>query len=324
MDNIFNETKEFAKQYTPKKGDEIILWQGSDNVGLTILREYPKDIPFKPAKTKNGQIDSVCMIKIGSPLRKINTDSNHLKLFVMVSKASKYLLNNHFDYDFNNQDSPTRDSIEESKRSKQPIDLDDFNGYVFDRENNKIFFIENGIKEVTLNDVVEKIYKLHIKTVKLAGAWFRFKVSIKDKIANPIEGINKSILWFIDFLFGKTVQEEKNNLKVGLFEKYKHSDLYTLSDEKIDIFNTGLKIPKKTGLLTAFSIVVITILLTYSLPAYPKLWIEIKEQSQIVQVSFLLVVLWVIDYLIPHLFLSVINMLIMFRIKVWDWKIKIK
>jgi hypothetical protein len=186
MNNYTPETEEFAKNYTKKNGEEIILWQGNDNIGFTILRNYPDNIAFKPVKSKNGKVDSVCMIKIGSPLRKVTTESEDLKLFVMVSKASKYLLSNHFNYDFNDPESPTRDSLEESKRSKQPIDLEDFDGYIYDRKNNKIFNVEGERKEVSIDDVVEKIYKLHLKTIKFTGIWFRLKFNIKNNSSNPV------------------------------------------------------------------------------------------------------------------------------------------
>ena len=145
----------------------------------------------------------------------------------------------------------------------------------------------------------------------------------KDVIVNPVEPIKKSLIWFLDFFLGKTIQSDsKADFGVGMFKPYKHSSLYTLADEQIDLFSTGVKIPKKSAVVVATLISLMTLLFLYLYS--PEWWAELKTQSEIVQASFLLFLIFIIDYIIPHILLIAINLLIRFRIIMWEWKIKIK
>jgi hypothetical protein len=128
----------------------------------------------------------------------------------------------------------------------------------------------------------------------------------------------------LNFLWAKTIQDEKrDDFGVGLYKPYKHSSLYSLSNEQINLFNSGIIIPKKSAILTSFVIVITTICLTYFLTDYPEWWTELKTQSEIIQIPFLLFFVWIVDYIIPHTILSIINILIKFRKVVWEWRIKI-
>ncbi|HEY4832051.1 MAG TPA: hypothetical protein VIH61_05765 [Waddliaceae bacterium] len=323
MSNPSAETEEFVKNFKKDEEDEIILWSGDGGgVGFTILRNYPKDIPFVPAKNKDGDVDSVCMIKIGFLVRPGAPENEEVKLFVTTSKVSRYLLNNHWNYDFNDDKSPTKDSLEESKKSKQPIDLEDLVDYIYNKNTRKIFNVEKEKKEVSLNYIVDKVFKLHLKTVSPAGLWFRTKIFSKNIISNLVEPIKISLLWFLDFFLGKTIQSDgKTNFGIGLIKPYKHNSLYSLADEQVDLFKTGIVINKKSAIVVASLVFLMTLISIYCYS--PLWWSELKTQIQIVQFSFLLVLVFTVDYIIPHTILVIINLLIKFRSKMWNWKVRI-
>ena len=116
--NISQETLDFVKLFEPSLKEQIIPWSGDDAVGLSVLRNYPKDSKFRPAKNKKGEDDSVVLVKIGYLKDKQGGDVK--KLFVTASKASRFLLKGNLDFIFNkdNEESPTEASLDESKKSK--------------------------------------------------------------------------------------------------------------------------------------------------------------------------------------------------------------
>ena len=311
------EKEEFNKLFNKKQDDEIIIWS-DDNVGFTVIRKYPDNLSFIPAKNKNGVVDTVCMIKVGFADKE---ESNEKRLFGSVSKVSKYLLSNHWNYDFNDPEAPTKDSLEESKRSLQPIDLD-ITDFLYKKDKKKIIDKNKNNEEISLNELIEKIYKLHLKTIKITGSWFRLKVKVKNQATEPVEDIKKFLIMFLYNVFGKTLQSEnKTSFEEGLFKPYSHKRLYSLADEQVDLFHTGIKISKKPAYLSAITIFIIMLISTYWI--YLLWWKELKEQNQVVQISFAMVLILIIDYIIPHFILCVINLLIRFRIRMWKWKITI-
>ena len=134
MSNISQATEEFAKDFKKEPNDEVVLWSGDNGVGFTVLRKYPDNIPFIPARNKDGEVDSVCMIKLGFPIRQETINEKEVALFISISKQSRYLLNGHWNYDFDDEEAPTKDSLEESKKSRQPVDLEDLTGHIYNKE----------------------------------------------------------------------------------------------------------------------------------------------------------------------------------------------
>lgn len=76
--------------------------------------------------------------------------------------VSLYLLDgNHFDYNFDDPDSPTKESLEISKKSISPAELESYDDYFYDL--NKRCFIEKG-KKIEARKMLDDIFALHIKT----------------------------------------------------------------------------------------------------------------------------------------------------------------
>lgn len=302
--------------------DEVIPWDEGSSVGFSVLRNYPPKGKFIPAKTENGKDDSVALIRVGYYPNGNETVPN----IVIASKGSRYLLGDvgKFDYNFDDKDSPTKESLQQSKDSRQPVELEDNTRFEFDPKI-KTFFDKEDNKVVSLNYVVDSIYTTHLKTVKtFSGAAFRIKLSLRERIIKIITLLIRSLKSINFKLLGKTIKEEKD-FALGWFKKYPHKNLGTLRPEEIEINGYFLYI-SKNAFFTATAIILGTFIV-HDLVGFELLFVEfLKENAgnQVFFVAFSVMTLWLFDYLLPHLILALINLLITSRLKISTQKINIK
>ncbi len=116
---------------------EVIHWRDDDAIGFTILLSYPHDKSFIPVKNRDGSDDSVVMVKIGYLIRDIR-EKGDTRLLVSVNKSSRYLLKDHFRYNFEDAESPSKSAVEASERSRQPIDLEEYEKFIYNINSKKI------------------------------------------------------------------------------------------------------------------------------------------------------------------------------------------
>ena len=226
------------------------------------------------------------------------------------------------DYNFQDKDSPSLVSLNAIKASKQPIDLEDLTSYIFDVSNNK-FYKDKKENEIKPQRIIKEIYNLHLKTIKFKGSFFRAKVNLRDKSIKVIGGINKFLEKINQILFGKELQENEN-FAIGIFKPYNHKDLVTYKPERVNFLGIDFKVSNKALLL--FSIVMVVCVYVDSLYGGLGFIKSIKENAsnEVFLIAFAILSLWIIDYLLPHFILIIINMLIRFRRRLVDLRIKIK
>lgn len=88
-------SEELTKLFKPEENDEVISFNSDAAIGFSVKRPYPKDdILFKPAVSQNGQDDSVVLVRVS--FRPDQIENGKVKIYADVSKASQYLLNEHF------------------------------------------------------------------------------------------------------------------------------------------------------------------------------------------------------------------------------------
>jgi hypothetical protein len=87
--------------------------------GFTIKRKYPSNIKYTPPVTKTNEFDVVSIIRVVyvNPLEnKEKIDSHKVPIFLLISSFSKYL-SKHMDYNFDDDECPTEESIRNSERT---------------------------------------------------------------------------------------------------------------------------------------------------------------------------------------------------------------
>ena len=298
--------------YQKTENEEVIKWSGKDN-GFSVLRDYPLDKGFIPVKNKEGEYDTKALIKVGYSID--NPSEKKYRVFASVSKYSKYL-SDHFRYDFGDEsNSPSKEEILASENSKQPVELEDNGRYELDLSTNTIFDKELK-RNVTVNEIVNTIYNLHISTISgYKSIIFKSKIGLRNKITeNIIPYFVTKLEWVNKNLFGKDIVKSKENWLSGIFSVYPYSSLQTLYPQNIPFFEDkiGLKTSKQGILWIALAI----LFLTYSGC--------LKDFLTITEISLTIVLNVIFDTVLPYTVLFVINRLIVVKVWFYSFKIKIK
>lgn len=302
--------EQFAKLFNPNEGDEVIPWtEDGLYAGFSVLRPYKSGLGFIPAMTKLGLQDTKSLIKIG--LRIPENTTNKSQLFISVSKHSKYK-SSHFGIDFDNPDAPTKESLNESEKSKQPIDLEEREGFFASLEPIS-FYDEKNKKEVTLNDLIDYMYHLHLRTIS-GGKSVIFKAKLGsrafvcDRVIPAIISLTRKLL----VVFGKEIIDDEKDFAVGLFKpfafkkhintKYPYSLPFFSSDVRVSLINI--------------------LWISLSLLAF---WFYDpvgKSIGELFTVALAVVFVAIFEFFIPYIIVLIINALIMSRIKLESRRIK--
>jgi hypothetical protein len=304
--------------------DERIAWNSEQSVtGFSIVRDYPIGCRFVSAVTHNGNTDSKVLIKIGFSHIDIDQDKK-VTLFVSASKASKYLLDNHFRYNFEDENSPTEESLKKSDKSSQPVNLTENKRFVFNLVNQTIYD-KNKKENISLKNIVNYIYKLHSDTANLKGTLLlKSKMKSRDVLAFLTTG-TLVLLWDGLSQIGKKIEkntpgglplDRDNFYLISTQSKYTRKDLVSIpDDQKISLSGSDYKISIKATVLLA-SIVVLLFLYNYYLPSSFKslfpLFLKYKN-NQLFLGSFLILCYFMLDTIIPSVIIYILNKLIIFN-----------
>ncbi len=314
-------SREFVNLFKPSVKEEIIVWNGDEAVGISILKDYPDEGKFIPARNGKGQKDSVALIKIGYLVAEENVN---VLLHVSIHKASRFLLKGNWDFvlDQYNLESPTRISLEQSKSSKQPIDLEDNSRYQLDLKSKKILDLDKN-KFVSPKNIITEIYQTHLKTLTHLAIFFRLKMMFQFKVVNLIPRIIEIFKAMNLFLFGKTIRKT-DDLSLGIFKPYPMNYLIALSDERINILGSDFAIAKHTT--RTFVVVVLIVFLIHYFTGYDFLsFVELSNranQNVLFSTTFIGVLVLVFDSIFPYILFFLINILIIFNL--WFMKQRFK
>lgn len=312
--------EEFKQKFKLKDDDEVTLWSETEAIGFTISRRYPNNSKFIPAKTKNGEDDSIVAIWAGYYPSKIK--NNRADLYFRVGKASRYLFKNHWDYNFSDESSPTQDSLELSKKSSQPIELEE-RGFEYDILSGKFLDKEKG-SEIQPGEIIDNLYNLHVQTTgtSFRGVILRAKHGSAEKTFGVLTGIIKFLINSNRQLLDKEIKKDKGHL-YGFDGPYRHADLITLGTEKFSIPGTDLKLTKNAFILTSF-IIFISFTVSYFYEELRAIkFLSDNSGNIFFDGSFAVVVYFLIDIVIPHIVLSITNLLIRLRWKLMNIKFRI-
>lgn len=319
--NISPRTQQLAKLFSSVKNAKITPWENSDKaVGLSVLKDYPDKGKFIPVRNKKGEKDSVAMVRVYYYKSDFNDQTtNIVPLFVSIHKANRYLFDHPF-WNFNDDNSPTEESLEESKKSLQPIDLEELSRYEFHFDDDKIYDLKKK-KNISPTEIVDEIYKEHLNTLK--NSPFRVKMWAQKKAVEIIDPINSFLIKTNYYLFGKKIKKG-NDLGVGIYKPYSFKDLddLTLTSERSKILGSDFPISYQTA---GTFVVIFSVLYLVSYYFHKDFGIVALINST--TNSFFLAVLTatmllIVDRVFPYAILLIINLLIRFRLYLMFLKIR--
>lgn len=300
-----------------------------DSAELTFLaqREYPKNIRYSPPITKQGDPDTVAHFQVIYNETNADKAKNKKPITIIVSNLSKYLYkvkgNKRHQYNYNDEDCPTRESLQKSKASIRPIELESEGEYFY---NEKIFRIEDKSgNQINGEKLLDTLFNKHIKnTYLIRGLPIRFKLSLKwklvwlcDKIINFLKHILRNAF---------DIELVSKEFSAGILMKYKREDLKRKKaemlippkvnqKERINLF--GYPTSKHVVITFCFFVII----------AYLK---GLKEYIKLIGSNILLVIsvtilsLWVLENIISEiLLLHLINWLIGVKFKLVFWNFQV-
>jgi hypothetical protein len=143
--------------------EDLILFKGK-NVGFSVKRPYPADLPYKPPVTKTGNPDTVALIRVAynpdqDPTEKI--DKKKVPIWIDINKHSKYRFH-HFRYNHDDENCPTAESLAVSQKTPAPVDLESFGEYFLDHEKNSI--VNKTGNSLHGHEILDQIFHDHCRT----------------------------------------------------------------------------------------------------------------------------------------------------------------
>lgn len=288
-----------------------------DKYGFSVKRPYPKKIAFKSPTTKNGDPDTVALIRLlykHPDFSDASPDQNRVPIILDIGAHSKYLFG-HFDYDFADNNCPTEESIRQSKATPKPITLD-FTGDFFYDHSTKTFVTAKGAP-LTGEEILEQVFQKHCDTIHRVKA-FKLKSKLFSKnVLFKLCGLTIEALKFLlKLITGRILEPDEYGR--GIFQKYKIEDIKLVKTESFPI--SGYKASK--NVMISFSLFVLGMYtISYFFGFKSPYWEKITTNPLLgVCASFIL--LWVIDHALTRLTFHIINLLISTKYKLITMRFK--
>jgi hypothetical protein len=281
-------------------------------IGFSVKVNYPKQIKYFPLRTKNGGIDEVCLIHlIFKKDGKFSYFGN--PLIVKCHKISKYLSKEgHLDFNFDDEDCPTRESIDASRKTAKfaPKDFVSYDLAFIDSNSNQLVDLKG--REIKGMELLEKIFDYHIKISKtIAGIPFRSKIRFRNILVGLLEMNGKLVRFCLRMIFGRTLKSE-NPTMANLVEGYKKQDMVLSKVDSLSIF--GYEASKRV-ILTFCFLMIIFYSLFFTVNFKPLFIVQILKNS-LLSLVFTIFVLEILNTLIPNILLSLLNFIIKLKFQI--------
>lgn len=309
----FNSTEEFIEKFNLQKYYEVIKLTDT-KVGFSAKRAYPADISYKPSLTKAGEPNNVSVTWVTYLHPEETTkklDPDRIPVSVRISTKDLYV-SKHWDYNFEDPLSPTKESLEASDRTRKPLELISNDEFFYDHKRNT--FVDNKGAPITGQDILDKIFREHCDTVHpLRGLPIRMKLSMQSVAYAICEFLIGKIKFTLKKVFGRTIEDEDtlSELQRG----YKKTALKKLSTDSLEVL--GYKAPKGIIILFCFLIALLSFFGSKSL------YLQYIFDKEFLILAHSIFVLWLLDNIIPPILFNFMNGIIWLRAKVIRLKLKV-
>ncbi|MBT4482707.1 MAG: hypothetical protein HOC71_03405 [Candidatus Latescibacteria bacterium] len=275
------------------------------DIGFSVKRPYPSNIPYKPPITREGKPDTVVLIRVlynPDKLPHDKLDSQRVPLWLDIGKYSKYRYN-FFGYNYDDENCPTKESLAASNRLPAPVELVSIGEYFFNHEE-ETFINYNG-NNIAGHDILKQLFDEHCETTHgIKRQWWKAIIIIAYLSESCIKNSEK----LLRFLFRKGFSKEVVPLR-----PYRKNELKTLDAKSLDIF--GYSASKNVVMTYAvLSFAVYSLIYLLKLP--PNTFVLGIFGNGLLLVCFVLITLPLLEYVGPLILLKILNIFI--RIRKWS------
>ena len=168
----------------------------TNSIGFSVQQRYPENSAFKPAASKNGHPNHVCLIRLG--LHQKRPGQMLVPLSADVGVFNRWLAN-HLDYRFDDPACPTAESLARSKSSPRPADLIFWHDYFYDVAAD--LFQDSQGSPVRGQAILAQVFQAHLETLS-RGSRARAKVrrSLKSFVVSLFTTLHNAavkLLWIM-------------------------------------------------------------------------------------------------------------------------------
>ncbi len=250
-----------------------------------LMLKYPEGISFRPAVRKDGVPDHLVLIQVGYLIDE--AVDGRVPLTISAFLHSRYLYEKG-GYNFNEDESPTRESVEASKSSIRPVDFWSARGYFFDHK--KSTFVDENGADLNGKKLLDEITDLHVGvTRRVRGAILRWKINWKARLAAVAGLFASAVLWTLRVVLGRTIQSP---IAFQLYRGGISKDQMNLVEpDFIEVF--GWKASKRSVLL--FACVQLVVAFTIFLLEWETTRAWDVFSNSVFTLSYAIFSLWIID-----------------------------
>lgn len=303
----FQSTEEFLAKFDLSGSDYYDPVELSGRrVAFSVKRKYPPGLRYRPPVKPNGEPDSVAALWVVY-LHPSETAEpialTRVPIRLRIATMSLYLAN-HYDYDENDDNAPTRDSLRMSARTPKPIELEYDGDYFYDHAIDA--FVDSTGSALPGIEILDKVFADHCRTVHLLrGLPLRTKLALRFGLTNGMLAAAKCIELVLKQVFGRTL--EPNDTIAAFLQGYPPDSLKKLSEDTLNLF--GYRAAKPVVVL--FSAIVAGIASVRFLGGAESFGYLGYITSNVLLTSVhAILLLWGLDALVPALLFRIMNHLI--------------
>lgn len=298
------------------------VWSSGPDTGFSILKKYPNKTLFKTVKNNSGEDDSLMLIKVF--IMKEVVKEGRVLVGLTISNVSQYKIENEniwfeHQYDWDNPLCPTKESMKISKKSIEPINLEETNSYYFDIDKKQFFDIKKPNQPIKGASLIDKIYTLHLETIRRTpkNAYFRIRIKFYRGLASLTEAVGKLLMRMLKSGFSKKLDNKYDSIlftkKINFEQRADSSNEDSIFIKYDELFYIHKPI--------FFSLTALLILLYILKEYYCKDILHIidffqrNKEDQVFFVSFIIFVMLSVNWLLPKLLLLLLNIMV----KIHNW-----
>lgn len=268
--------------------------------GFSIEREYPKNLRYIPLKTQNGKAVTVALYHVvyGHPEdTKQPINDAKVPIYISVDLFNKYRATHH-EYDFDDPDCPTKESIKLSESSPKPAPLESKNIF-YDHNIGKLIIVSG--KAVSGRKLLDSLFRNHCNTVL---RWRGIKYRLKKKVHSAKIYICKLGERFCRGLLKCLGYALPEKVGFDIFSgSYTRKDLQTCKSTDITIF----QYKTSKNIVVAFSIIVVIGFVLYFLLRLKLQFVNGLATGSLFVMCSAIVFLWILESVIPRVLLIFVN-----------------
>jgi len=286
-------------------------------IGFSVQRPYPESSKFSPPVKRDGTPDSYALIRVRYGLSEKNANTPHrVPISANIGVFSRYLSNN-FDYDFEDDDCPTEESVLSSKRSTRPLDLSFFDEHFYDHQSDSL--IDKAGKKVEGIQILNELYEKHLATADhFKGRVFRWKMNSVYKTASLCKPLTDIFKWLLKIICGRTI--EAGDISRGFWSEYRPEDLKLLKTERIDVF--GYRASK--NVIVTFCIILLVSYIAAYLFGYTPKWLVTIGKNNLLSFALAVLSITVLDTILPKFLFLLVNLTIRLQYRLITMNFKFK